>query len=127
MQVEMNLFEVLQDMDDLEKEQDVQEEVKVSGSVGANKVSGLKVEKKENEVTKYILEAGEDDTILQSVLISTQPKLNPKFLGYCYSCGCPLHSQNYCPIRMCRYCFQYGHSTKVCPLRKYSPGMFSLK
>jgi len=39
----------------------------------------------------------------------------PLFLGYCYFCDCPKHSQNYCPLRYCQACYAYGHSTRVCP------------
>ena len=40
---------------------------------------------------------------------------NPFFYGYCYYCDCPRHSQNYCPLRQCFNCHDYGHSSKVCP------------
>jgi hypothetical protein len=39
----------------------------------------------------------------------------PNFNGYCYYCDCPKHSQNYCPLRLCPVCNEYGHSIKVCP------------
>ena len=38
----------------------------------------------------------------------------PVFLGYCYFCDCPKHSQNYCPLRFCQLCNVYGHSARVC-------------
>lgn len=47
----------------------------------------------------------------------TQP-LESRFMGHCYSCGCAKHSQNYCPIRRCKHCLMYGHSSKVCPLMR---------
>lgn len=37
-----------------------------------------------------------------------------KFYGYCYYCDYARHSQNYCPLKQCTRCFQYGHSAKVC-------------
>jgi hypothetical protein len=39
----------------------------------------------------------------------------PVFMGYCYFCDCPKHSQNYCPLRYCNFCKSYGHSIRVCP------------
>ena len=36
------------------------------------------------------------------------------FMGYCYYCDCPQHSQNYCPLRYCYFCETYGHSSRVC-------------
>ena len=65
----------------------------------------------------YSLESGTDSPLLQ-ILQSFQYRQSPKFYGYCYSCGCPMHSQNYCPIRRCKQCLQFGHSSKVCPLRR---------
>ncbi len=40
------------------------------------------------------------------------------FFGYCYFCDYARHSQNYCPLRKCSICSQYGHSCKVCPTNK---------
>lgn len=37
------------------------------------------------------------------------------FYGYCYFCDYALHSQNYCPLKLCEQCDTYGHSYKVCP------------
>jgi hypothetical protein len=65
----------------------------------------------------YSLESGSDSPLLQ-ILQSFEYRQSPKFYGYCYSCGCPMHSQNYCPIRRCKQCLQFGHSSKVCPLRR---------
>jgi hypothetical protein len=41
------------------------------------------------------------------------------FLGYCYYCDCPQHSQNYCPLRYCYFCEVYGHSSRVCLKKQY--------
>lgn len=41
------------------------------------------------------------------------------FMGYCYYCDCPQHSQNYCPLRYCYFCEFYGHNSRVCSTKKY--------
>ena len=38
----------------------------------------------------------------------------PQFNGYCYYCDYARHSQNYCPLKLCYKCGEYGHSIKVC-------------
>jgi len=38
----------------------------------------------------------------------------PPFYGYCYCCDYARHSQNYCPLKLCYNCKEYGHSIKVC-------------
>ena len=65
----------------------------------------------------YTLETGNENPI---DLFLSQPveKRLPKFYGYCYSCGCPMHSQNFCPAKQCKNCCMFGHSSKVCPLRR---------
>jgi hypothetical protein len=70
----------------------------------------------------YTLERGNDHPLIHFINANLQQKY-PKFYGYCYSCGCPMHSQNFCPIRRCKQCLMYGHSLKVCPLRKRFAGM----
>jgi hypothetical protein len=59
----------------------------------------------------FELEKGKECISMQS-LNSTAV---PVFLGYCYFCDCPKHSQNYCPLRFCQFCSLYGHSARVCP------------
>lgn len=47
--------------------------------------------------------------------------LKPKaamFYGDCFLCSGRHHSQNYCPLRQCSVCHQYGHSKRVC--QKYN-------
>jgi hypothetical protein len=45
------------------------------------------------------------------------PKIKPNgmsFVGHCFHCGCPDHCQNFCPLKFCCICQQYGHMSKVC-------------
>lgn len=37
-----------------------------------------------------------------------------KFQGYCYFCDYDKHSQNFCPLKQCKYCFRFGHSSRIC-------------
>ena len=59
----------------------------------------------------FELEKGKECISMQSLNSPTVPV----FLGYCYFCDCPKHSQNYCPLRFCQICSLYGHSARVCP------------
>jgi len=47
----------------------------------------------------------------------THPPL-PLFYGCCYICDYEKHNQNFCPLRYCLACRQYGHSDKVCQSKK---------
>lgn len=40
--------------------------------------------------------------------------VTPSFYGYCYYCDYARHSQNYCPLKLCYRCGEYGHTYKVC-------------
>lgn len=56
--------------------------------------------------------------------------LKNNFTGCCYYCSQPCHSQNFCPIRQCNICLEYGHSSKVChnvhlPFRRFTSSSFS--
>lgn len=44
----------------------------------------------------------------------TPSQVLPLFYGCCYICDYEKHNQNYCPLRYCLVCRQYGHSDKVC-------------
>ena len=59
----------------------------------------------------FELEKGQECISMQNLKLTTVPV----FLGYCYFCDCPKHSQNFCPLRFCQICSLYGHSARVCP------------
>ncbi len=63
----------------------------------------------------YTVQPGNDPSVALWFATTAPPHL-PAYPGMCYTCGCPNHSQNYCPLRRCKQCLQYGHSTKVCLL-----------
>lgn len=37
-----------------------------------------------------------------------------QFFAYCFYCGAPKHSRNFCPLTYCIGCKQYGHYYKMC-------------
>jgi hypothetical protein len=47
------------------------------------------------------------------------PTTQQFFMGYCYYCDYPQHSQNFCPLRYCYFCEAYGHSSRVCSKKQY--------
>jgi len=66
---------------------------------------------------QYTLEHGSEYSIIQFINAHKEKQVCD-FYGYCYTCGCPMHFQNYCPVKRCKQCLLYGHSSKVCPLRE---------
>jgi hypothetical protein len=52
----------------------------------------------------------DEDIIIPTEMTSPYPI----FYGYCYYCDYTKHSQNFCPLRFCYSCHNYGHSSKVC-------------
>lgn len=46
---------------------------------------------------------------------------NTHFKGICYLCKVPNHSQKYCPLRFCKRCCTFGHSSDVCLLTIRGP------
>ena len=59
----------------------------------------------------YELEFGGDE---MKTKVRQMKKDLPPFYGYCYYCDYARHSQNYCPLKLCYACGDYGHSAKVC-------------
>jgi len=60
-----------------------------------------------------------DPTVPDSSVATTPtiPSVRPKaviFHGECFLCSGRHHSQNFCPLRQCSICHEYGHSHKVC-------------
>lgn len=56
-------------------------------------------------------------TMTDSSGITTPTSVRPKaviFHGECFLCSGRHHSQNFCPLRQCSVCREYGHSHKVC-------------
>jgi hypothetical protein len=60
----------------------------------------------------YMVSYEKGHTALQAVLKLPLPSSN-----LCYKCGSTKHSQNFCPLRFCTVCRDYGHSANVCSRR----------
>ena len=64
----------------------------------------------------YHLQPGKD-RIVGNVVPNVVPMtgVTATFLGQCYNCHYPAHSQKHCPLRHCSHCKLFGHSYIVCP------------
>lgn len=63
--------------------------------------------------TEYCLEVGQEADRIPVA----QPNDEGVFL-YCYHCDCPHHSHTQCPLRHCKACDKYGHSSSTCVSEK---------
>lgn len=66
----------------------------------------------------YTLQPGHDPSVALWFATTGPPQSLDSSMcnSMCYTCGGLNHSQNYCPLRRCKQCLQYGHSTQVCLL-----------
>lgn len=72
--------------------------------------------KNDRDDMKYLIWPGNDQKTFANALRRTSD-----FQGICYACGVLYHSQSFCPLRFCRRCKQYGHTSRVCPLINDNP------
>jgi len=70
---------------------------------------------KANGSTRTAAAAAVPTTTTTTAVENIKPKA-AMFYGDCFICSGRHHSSNYCPLRQCYACGQYGHSRRVCGL-----------
>ena len=72
------------------------------------------IDEGKNPITSNeLLESCSPPTIKSHSPLSCSPP-TIQFTGECFLCGINGHSQNYCPLKKCESCGEFGHSDKVC-------------